>query len=80
MNDQNELTPETHRVVAYVQPSKITDWKRLMDPGEGQPFPFIYGSRDRNEFAQYVKEGSVLWVFSATPDGPPAALPCRLPL
>ena len=78
MNDQNEFTPDTKHIIAYVQRSKITDWKRLMDPGEGQPFPFIYGSRDGNVFDQYVKEGAVLWVFSATPDGRPPSLVAKL--
>jgi len=78
MNHQNVFNSETHHVVAYVQRSKITDWKRLMDPGAGQPFPFIYGSRDSNVFAKFVKEGSVLWVFSATPDGRPPSLVARL--
>jgi hypothetical protein len=78
MNDQNEFPPETHHVVAYVQRARITDWKRLMDPGEDQPFPFIYGSRDGNVFAEYVKQGTVLWVFSATPDGRPPSLVAKL--
>ena len=78
MNDLNAYNLETHHVVAYVQRSKITDWKRLMNPGEGQPFPFIYGSRDGNVFDQYVKEGAVLWVFSATPDKRPPSLVAKL--
>jgi hypothetical protein len=78
MNDQSNITPDTRHIIAYVQRSKITDWKRLMDPGAGQPFPFIYGSRDRNVFAKYVNAGAVLWVFSATPDGRPPSLVAKL--
>ncbi len=78
MNSDTSLTGGVNHVIAYVQRSKITDWKRLMDPGAGEAFPFIYGSRDRNVFAKYVKKGAVLWVFSGTPDGRPPSLVAKL--
>lgn len=65
-------------VLAYVSRSKVTDWKRLMNPRIGEAFPFVYGSSDENVFAEMVKEGSVLWVICATPDGRPPSLVARL--
>ena len=78
MSIETSFTGDTHHVVAYVRRSKITDWKRLMDPRTDQPFPFIYGSRDSNVFAKYVKKGAVLWVFSSTLDGRPPSLVAKL--
>lgn len=65
-------------VVAYVSCSKVTDWKRLMNPRTGKAFPFVYGSNDENVFDATVKTDSVLWVISATPDDRPPSLVARL--
>lgn len=78
MSREFSSTGEAHHIVAYVQRSKITDWKRLMDPGPGKAFPFVYGSRDSNVFAEYAKEGAVLWVIGATPDDRPPSLVAKL--
>lgn len=78
MSQEPSLTADGLNVVAYVRRSKVTDWKRLMDPGSGEPFPFVYGSRDPHVFAEHVQKGSVLWVMGATPDGRPPSLVAKL--
>lgn len=65
-------------ILAYVSRSKVTDWKRLLNPRIGEELPFLYGSNDGNIFSKAVKKGSVLWVISATPDGQPPSLVARL--
>lgn len=76
--EHNRTVDGRPHVVAYVSRSKITDWKRLMNPRTGKAFPFVYGSNDENVFAATVKEGSVLWVIGATPDDRPPSLIARL--
>ena len=71
------LGDEQH-VIAYVERGVITNWKRLTDPGEGEPFPYIYGSDDKNTFEKHVQAGSVLWVVSSTPEGCPPSLVAKL--
>lgn len=78
MSREPRPTANGRNVLAYVQRSKVTDWKRLMDPGLGEPFPFVYGSRDPNVFAEHVQGGSVLWVMGATPDPRPPSLVAKL--
>jgi hypothetical protein len=65
-------------ILAHVNLSKVTDWKRLMNPPTGKAIPFVYGSNDGNVFAEMVREGSVLWVISATPDRRPPSLVAKL--
>lgn len=78
MNDKSTITGESQHVIVYVKREVITHWKRLMDPREKKPFPFIYGSDDKNSFAKYVKAGSVLWVVSSTTEKRPPSLVAKL--
>lgn len=61
-------------VVAYVQTSKLTDWKRLAlhhSRRAGHPV-FVYRSDDDRVFARYAKAGAVLWVIESHPSRPPS--------
>jgi hypothetical protein len=59
-------------LVAYVQGSIISRWKRLVlkYACEGKP-TFVYGSNDDRQFNRFARDGAVLWIVASHRDYPP---------
>ena len=62
----------TH-LLAYVQVDILSRWKRLSlkYARDGVPI-FAYGSDDDRQFAEYAKDGTVLWIFASHRHHPPS--------
>lgn len=65
-------------ILAYARPDVITDWKSLLDGGDGSSLPFLYGSDDDRVFAGAACPGTTLWIVSTTVRGRPPALTARI--
>jgi len=61
----------TH-LLAYVQWSIISRWKRLVlkYACDGEPI-FVYGSNDDRQFDRFARDGAVLWIVASHRDYPP---------
>lgn len=61
----------TH-LIAYVQWSIISRWKRLVlkYACDGKP-TFVYGSKDDRQFDRFARDGAVLWIMASHREYPP---------
>jgi hypothetical protein len=64
--------PQDTHILAYVQWSIISRWKRLvLKYAEDNEPIFLYGSNDDRQFEKYAKEGANLWIMASHKDYPP---------